>query len=127
MPGKLHDKVAVVTGGSSGMGLATAELFVQEGALVYITGRRQEPLDAAVARVGEKLRGVVADSSDLGDIDRLFSAIGAETGRLDVLFASAGVGNLTEPLSEVTPESFDHLFGLNVPGASSPPREQPSS
>ena len=116
MPGKLHDKVAVVTGGSSGMGLATAELFVQEGALVYITGRRQEPLDAATARFGPTLRGVVADSSDLDDIDRLFSTIDVEAGRLDVLFASAGVGNLTEPLAEVTPESFDQLFGLNVRG-----------
>lgn len=116
MPGKLHDKVALVTGGSSGMGLATAELFVQEGALVYITGRRQEPLDAVAARVGPRLRAVVSDSSDLDDIYRLLSTIGAETGRLDVLFASAGAGNLTEPLAEVTPESFDQLFGLNVRG-----------
>jgi NAD(P)-dependent dehydrogenase (short-subunit alcohol dehydrogenase family) len=116
MPGKLYDKVAVVTGGSSGMGLATAELFVQAGALVYITGRRQEPLDAATARIGPELRGVVADSSDLDDIDRLFATVDAEAGRLDVLFASAGVGNLTEPLAEVTPDSFDQLFGLNVRG-----------
>lgn len=116
MPGKLNDKVALVTGGSSGMGLATAELFVEEGAVVYITGRRQEPLDAAVARRGDRLRGVVADASSLEDIERLFSTIGSESGRLDVLFASAGVGNLTEPLAEVTPGSFDQLFGLNVRG-----------
>jgi NAD(P)-dependent dehydrogenase (short-subunit alcohol dehydrogenase family) len=116
MPGKLNDKVALVTGGSSGMGLATAELFVNEGALVYITGRRQEPLDAATARAGPKLRGVVGDASNLGDIDHVFTTIRSESGRLDVLFASAGAGNLTEPLADVTPESFDQMFGLNVRG-----------
>ncbi len=116
MPEKLKDQVALVTGGSSGMGLAAAELFVDNGALVYITGRRREPLEAATARVGAQLRGVVADASDLGDIDRLFTTIRSETGRIDVLFASAGAGNLTEPLGEVTPESFDQLFGLNVRG-----------
>src|ERR1039457_4851250 len=116
MPGKLNDKVALVTGGSSGMGLATAELFVEEGALVYITGRRQEPLDAATARVGPQLRGVVGDASNLGDIDPVFTTIRSESGRLDVLFASAGVGNLTDPLAEVTPESCDQMFGLNVRG-----------
>lgn len=116
MPGKLNDKIALVTGGSSGMGLATAELFVNEGALVYITGRRQEPLDAATARVGDRLRGVVADAADLTAIEQLFSIIAAESGRLDVLFANAGVGNLTEPLADVTPDSFDELFGLNVRG-----------
>jgi len=117
MPGKLRDKVALVTGGSSGIGLAAAELFVKEGARVYITGRRQGPLDAATTRAGTQLRGVVADAGDLDDIDRLFATIGDEAGRLDVLFASAGVGNLTEHLAEVTPESFDQLFGLNVRGA----------
>ena len=116
MPGKLHEKVALVSGGSSGMGLATAELFVEEGALVYITGRKTEPIDAATARVGAQLRGVVADSANLDDIDHLFSTIRAKAGRLDVLFASAGVGNLAEPLADVTPDSFDQLFGLNVRG-----------
>ena len=116
MPGKLKDKVALVTGGSSGMGLAAAELFVDNGAVVYITGRRREPLEAATARVGAQLRGVVADASDLDDIDRLFTTIRSETGRIDVLFASVGAGNLTEPLGEVTPESFEQLFGLNVRG-----------
>ncbi len=116
MPGKLNDKVALVTGGSAGMGLATAELFVEEGALVYITGRRREPLNAATDRIGPRLRGVVADASGLDDIERVFSTIRSEAGRLDVLFASAGVGNLTEPLAEVTPDSFDQLFGLNVRG-----------
>jgi len=114
--GKLDGKVALVTGGSSGMGLATAELFVEEGAVVYITGRRLEPLDAATARHGVQLRGVAADASNLDDIDRLFSTIRSEVGRLDVLFASAGAGNLTEPLADVTSESFDQLFGLNVRG-----------
>lgn len=116
MPGELNDKIALVTGGSSGMGLAAAELFVAEGALVYITGRRQGPLDAATARVGDRLRGVVADAANLTDIEQLFSIIASESGRLDVLFASAGLGNLTEPLAEVTPDSFDQLFGLNVRG-----------
>ena len=116
MPGKLNDKIALVTGGSSGMGLATAELFVAEGALVYITGRRQEPLDAATSRVGDRLRSVVADASNLTDIERLFATIASESGRLDVLFASAGVGNLNEPLAEVTSDSFDQLIGLNVRG-----------
>lgn len=116
MPGKLQDKVALVTGGSSGIGLATAELFVREGAVVYITGRKREPLDAAVARVGPRLHGLVADGSDLADIGRLFSSISAEAGRLDVLFANAGIGNLTEPLAAVSPDSFDRLFGLNVRG-----------
>lgn len=116
MSGKLYDKIALVTGGSSGMGLAAAELFVAEGATVYITGRRQEPLDVAVARVGSRLRGVVADASNLDDVERLLSTIRSESGRLDVLFACAGVGNLSEPLSDVTPDSFDQLFGLNVRG-----------
>jgi NAD(P)-dependent dehydrogenase (short-subunit alcohol dehydrogenase family) len=116
MLGRLNGKVALVTGGSSGMGLATAQLFVDHGAVVYITGRHHEPVEAASARVGSQLHGVVADSSNLGDIDRLFSTITAEAGRLDVLFASAGLGWLTELLAEVTPESFDHLFGLNVRG-----------
>jgi NAD(P)-dependent dehydrogenase (short-subunit alcohol dehydrogenase family) len=116
MPAKLNEKIALVTGGSAGMGLATAELFVAEGALVYITGRRREPLDAATERIGPRLRGVVADASSLDDIERLFSTIRSEAGRLDVLFANAGVGNLTEPFAEVTPDSFDQLFGLNVRG-----------
>jgi NAD(P)-dependent dehydrogenase (short-subunit alcohol dehydrogenase family) len=116
MPRKLNDKVALVTGGSSGMGLATAELFAAHGALVYVTGRHQEPLEAAAARVGPQLRSVVADSSSLEDLDRLFMTIGAEAGRLDVVYASAGLGRLTEPLVEVTPESFDQLFALNVRG-----------
>jgi NAD(P)-dependent dehydrogenase (short-subunit alcohol dehydrogenase family) len=116
MPKKLDDMIALVTGGSSGMALATAELFVDHGALVYITGRRREPLDAATARVGSQLRSVVADSSNLADLDRLFTTIRDEAGRLDVLYASAGLGTLTEPLTEVTPESFDQLFGLNVRG-----------
>jgi NAD(P)-dependent dehydrogenase (short-subunit alcohol dehydrogenase family) len=116
MTGKLQDKVALVTGGSSGMGLATAELFVEQGAVVYITGRRQAPLDAAVERVGQRLRGVVADSSRIEEVDRLFDTIRSEAGRLDVLFASAGVGNLAEPLTDVTPDRFDDTFGLNVRG-----------
>jgi len=116
MPEKLKDKVALITGGSSGMGLATAEMFLREGALVYITGRRRGPLDVAGAQIGAGLRGVVADSSSLEDVERLFSTIRSEAGRLDVLFASAGLANLTEPLAEVTPNSFDQMFGLNVRG-----------
>ncbi|MFG1706721.1 SDR family NAD(P)-dependent oxidoreductase [Nonomuraea sp. M3C6] len=116
MSGKLDGKVALITGGSSGMALATAELFVEEGGLVYITGRRQQLLDEAARRLGPRLRGISADAADLEDIESLFATITAEAGRLDIFYASAGVGKLDESLSEVTPASFDEVFGLNVRG-----------
>jgi NAD(P)-dependent dehydrogenase (short-subunit alcohol dehydrogenase family) len=116
MAGRLEEKVALVTGGSSGMALATAELFLAEGAIVYITGRRPEPLEAATQRLGAGLHGIVGDAADLTDLDRAIDTIRTQAGRLDVLFASAGVGALQEPLAAVTPASFDEVFGLNVRG-----------
>jgi NAD(P)-dependent dehydrogenase (short-subunit alcohol dehydrogenase family) len=116
MPGKLAGKSALIVGGSSGMALATAALFVEEGAFVYVTGRRRQPLDEAERRLGPRLKAVRGDASSLDDIDALFAGIKADAGRLDVLFAAAGVGKLDEPLAEVTPDSFDEMFGLNVRG-----------
>lgn len=112
---KLGGKIALVTGGNSGIGLATAKRFVDEGALVYITGRRQEALDAAVQEIGKGAIGVQGDVSDLADLDRLFGRIQAEHGRLDVVFANAGGGSFAS-LSEVTEAQFDREFGINVKG-----------
>ena len=114
--GKLDGKVAVITGATSGMALATARLFVAEGAHVYLTGRRKDRLDAAVAELGSAATGVQGDSGSLDDLDRLAETVRAGHGRLDVLFASAGIGELTEPLTAVTPDSFDQVFGVNVRG-----------
>ena len=90
--GKLEGKVAVITGGSSGMALASAKLFVEEGAHVFITGRRQEELDAAVKLIGRTVTGVRGDAANLDDLDRLFDRVKQEKGKIDVLFANAGVG-----------------------------------
>ncbi|GAB7190976.1 SDR family oxidoreductase [Kineococcus sp. NUM-3379] len=113
--GKLDGKVAVVTGGSSGLALASARLFVEEGAYVFITGREQGTLDAAVASIGRDVTGVQGDASSLDDLDRLFDTVRRERGSIDVLFASAGTG---EPgnLGEITEEHFDRTFGLNTRG-----------
>ena len=113
--GKLDGKVAVITGGTSGMALATARLFVEEGAYVFITGRRQEGVDEAVKLVGRNVTGVRGDAANLDDLDRLFNTVKREKGRVDVLFASAGMG---EPgkLGEITEEHFDATFGLNTRG-----------
>ena len=116
MPGKFDEKIALVTGGTSGMALASAKALADEGAVVYVTGRREDVLDEAVGQLGGRGRGIVADASDLDDVDRVFATIAAEQGRLDVLFASAGAGTLTAPLSEITPELYDEIFGLNVRG-----------
>jgi NAD(P)-dependent dehydrogenase (short-subunit alcohol dehydrogenase family) len=116
VPGKLEGKVALITGGSSGMALATAKLFVTEGATVYITGRRQQLLDAAAVNVGSGLRALNADAANLEEIDHVFATIAAEAGRLDILYASAGTGTLQEPLLEVTPDGFDQIVDLNVRG-----------
>lgn len=113
--GKLDGKVAVITGATSGMALATAKLFVAEGAYVFITGRRQEQLDAAVKEVGRNVTGVRGDSGDLADLDRLFETVKREKGRVDVLFASAGVGWWV-PIEKVTPEHYDQTFDVNVKG-----------
>ncbi len=113
---KLSGKVAVITGATSGMALATAKLFVQEGAYVFITGRRQEQLDAAVREIGRNVTGVQGDAGKLADLDRLFAAVKEKKGQIDVLFASAGIGDLNSPLGTVTEKGFDDVFGVNVRG-----------
>lgn len=113
--GKLDGKVAVITGGSSGMALASAKLFVEEGAYVFITGRRQKALDEAVKLIGRNVTGVQGDAADLDDLDRLFDTVKREKGSIDVLFASAGMGESSK-LGEITDKHFDAVFGLNTRG-----------
>jgi NAD(P)-dependent dehydrogenase (short-subunit alcohol dehydrogenase family) len=111
---KLHGKVAVITGGTSGIGLATAKLFVKEGAYVFITGRRQKELDEAVKAIGSNATGVQGDVARLADLDRLYEAVKTK-GRIDIVFANAGVAEFA-PLGKITEEHFDKLFGTNVKG-----------
>lgn len=113
--GKLSGKIAVVTGGNSGIGLATAELFAREGAQVVITGRRKPELDAAVAKIGANAVGVQGDVANLADLDRLYAEVKERFGRIDILFANAGVAEFS-PLQAVTEEHFDKLFDTNVKG-----------
>ncbi|MGH8065922.1 MAG: SDR family NAD(P)-dependent oxidoreductase [Candidatus Entotheonellia bacterium] len=113
--GKLAGKIAVITGGSSGIGLATAQRFVAEGAYVFITGRRQAELDAAVKRVGRNVLGVRGDVAKLADLDRLYETVRTEKGRLDIVFANAGGGEFA-PLGSITEEHFDKTFNVNVRG-----------
>jgi NAD(P)-dependent dehydrogenase (short-subunit alcohol dehydrogenase family) len=116
MAGKLEGKIALVTGGSSGIGLATAQSFVKEGAYVYITGRRQAELDKAVKTIGgAQVKAVRADASNLADLDKLFAQIKQEKGRVDVVFANAGVGSFA-PLGAITEEHYDQIFNTNVKG-----------
>jgi NAD(P)-dependent dehydrogenase (short-subunit alcohol dehydrogenase family) len=116
MAGKLEGKIAVVTGGSSGIGLATAQRFVKEGAYVYITGRRQAELDKAVKIIGgSQVKAVRADASTLTDLDKLFAQVKQEKGRVDVVFANAGGGSLA-PLGAITEEHYDQTFNTNVKG-----------
>src|SRR5207249_2757633 len=112
---KLEGKVAVITGGSSGMALASAKRFVEEGAYVFITGRRQEALDEAVKLIGRNVTGVRGDAANLDDLDRLFDTVKREKGKIDVLFASAGKGEAVK-LGEITEQHFDAAFGLNARG-----------
>lgn len=112
---KLAGKIALVTGGSSGIGLATAKRFVAEGAQVVITGRRKADLDGAVAELGSGVSGVQGDVSKRADLDHLYKTIRERYGRLDVLFANAGGGAFV-PLAEITEEHFDKYFGINVKG-----------
>lgn len=112
---KLSGKVAVITGGNSGIGLATAKLFAAEGAQVVITGRRQAELDAAVKEIGGKAIGVQGDVSKLADLDKLFAEVKSKFGKIDVLFANAGVIELA-PIGAITEESFDKQFNINVKG-----------
>ncbi|MDQ0393601.1 NAD(P)-dependent dehydrogenase (short-subunit alcohol dehydrogenase family) [Labrys monachus] len=111
---RLSGKVAVITGGTTGMALETARIFVEEGAYVFVTGRRQDVVDAAVASIGENVTGIQGDVSDPADLDRLFAAVKAEKGHIDVLFASAGAGHMGEPVASLSPELFDHTFDVNV-------------
>ena len=113
--GKLDGKVVVITGGSSGMALAGAKLFVDEGAHVFISGRRQEALDEAVELIGRNVTGVQADSANLDDLDRLFDAVRREKGAVDVLWTSAGTVE-ERKLGEITEQHFDATFGLNARG-----------
>ena len=112
---KLRNKIALITGGTSGLGLATAKRFVAEGAYVFITGRRQPELDSAVREIGDNATGIRGDISNLSDLDHLFSAIKQTKGRLDILFANAGGGAFV-PLEQVTEDHFDKYFGINVKG-----------
>ena len=113
--GKLDGKVAVVTGGNSGIGLAAAKRLVADGAYVFITGRRQRELDVAVEQVGRNVTGVQGDVSNVGDLDRLFSTVKQLKGSIDVLFANAGVAEAA-PLGEITEEQYERVFGINVKG-----------
>ena len=113
--GKLDGKVAVITAATSGMALATAKLFVEEGAYVFITGRSQDKLDQAVKLIGRNVTGVQGDAANLADLDRLYETVKKEKGKIDVLFASAGRGEFA-PIGEVTEEHFDTTFDLNVRG-----------
>ncbi|WP_406227061.1 glucose 1-dehydrogenase [Pseudomonas siliginis] len=115
MSRKLEGKVAIVTGGSTGIGLATATRFAKEGAHVYITGRRQAELDAAASSIGGNATAVRVDSSKLEDLDKLFNEVKVKHGRVDVLFVNAGGGELLN-LKDVTEEHFDDTFGRNVKG-----------
>ncbi len=115
MASRLAGKVAVVTGGSSGIGLATAKRFAAEGAHVFITGRRKKELDAAAAEIGRDATAVVGDVANLADLDRLFETVRRTKGRVDVLFANAGTGEFV-PLGEISEEHFDKTFGANVKG-----------
>ena len=115
MTRRLEGKTAVITGGTEGIGLATAKLFVEEGAYVFITGRRKKELDDAVKAIGSNVSGVQGDIAQLADLDRLYEAVSKVKGRIDILFANAGVGEFV-PLGAVTEEHFDKLFNINVRG-----------
>src|ERR1700688_3001956 len=112
---RLRGKVAVITGGSTGIGLATAKLFVKEGAHVFITGRRQKELDEAVKAIGSSVTGVQGDVAKLADLDRLYETV-KKKGRIDIVFANAGFGEFAS-LGSITEEHFDRLFSVNVKGA----------
>jgi NAD(P)-dependent dehydrogenase (short-subunit alcohol dehydrogenase family) len=113
--GKLDGKIALITGGNSGIGLATAKRFVEEGAYVFITGRRQPQLDEAVKQIGCNVAGVPGDVANLADLDRLFARIKQDKGKLDVVFANAGIARYA-PLGSIGEELFDNIFDTNVKG-----------
>jgi NAD(P)-dependent dehydrogenase (short-subunit alcohol dehydrogenase family) len=113
--GKLEGKVAVITGGNSGIGFATAQRFVAEGAYVFVTGRRQAELDAAVKKIGKNVTGVQGDVAKLADLDRLYSTVKQQKGRVDIIFANAGIATYA-PLGSIDEAHFDSIFGINVRG-----------
>src|SRR4030095_1970544 len=113
--GNLEGKIALITGGNSGIGLATAKQFVNEGAYTFITGRRKPELAAAVKEIGRNVTGVQGDVSNLADLDRLFAQIRKEKGKLDIVFANAGVAKYA-PLGTITEEFYDSIFNINVKG-----------
>jgi NAD(P)-dependent dehydrogenase (short-subunit alcohol dehydrogenase family) len=112
---RLEGKIAVITGGNSGIGLATAQRFVQEGAYVFISGRRQDELDKAVKQIGRNVMGVQGDASNLADLDRLYDIVKQQKSRIDVLFANAGIME-SAPLGSITESQFDKIFNVNVRG-----------
>src|SRR5277367_686492 len=113
--GRLDGKIALVTGGNGGIGLATAKQFVSEGAYVFITGRRKAELEAAVGDIAKNVSGVQGDVANLEDLDRLFARIKQDKGKLDIVFANAGVARYSS-LGEITPELYDSIFNINVKG-----------
>jgi NAD(P)-dependent dehydrogenase (short-subunit alcohol dehydrogenase family) len=115
IPKRLDGKIAVITGGTSGIGLATAHRFVQEGAHVFITGRRQSELDTAVKQIGKNVTGIQGDVTNLEDLDRLYDTVKQRKGRIDVLFANAGIAEF-KTLGSITESHFDKSFNINVKG-----------
>ncbi len=113
--GKLDGKIAVITGATDGVGLATAKTFVREGAHVFITGRRQEHLDGRVREIGANVTGVRADSANLHDLDRLYDVVRTEKGHIDILFANAGFGE-PAPIADITEAHFDNIVSVNMRG-----------
>jgi len=112
---KLEGKIALITGGSAGIGLATAKQFVEEGAFVYITGRRKHQLADAVASIGSNITAIQGDVAKIADLDRIYAQIGNEKGRVDIVFANAGISPMA-PLGSITEEEFDSTFNINVKG-----------
>lgn len=115
MGNKLEGKIAVITGGNSGIGLATAKRFVTEGAYVFITGRRQKQLDLAVSEIGNNVMGIQSDVSNLADIDKIYTTIKDQKNRIDIIFANAGIAQFA-PLEKISEEHFDKIFRINVKG-----------
>ena len=115
MGNKLEGKIAIITGGNSGIGLATAKRLVSEGAYVFITGRRQKEIDTAVSEIGKNVMGIQGDVSNLADLDRLYNTVKDQKGHLDILFANAGIAQFA-PLGEISEEHFDNIFHINVKG-----------
>ena len=115
MGNKLEGKIAVITGGNSGIGLATAKRFVTEGAYVFITGRRQKQLDLAVSEIGKNVMGIQSDVSNLADIDKIYNTVKDQKNHIDIIFANAGIAQFA-PLEKISEEHFDKIFCINVKG-----------